>query len=296
MKNNFSKPHGRHPGPSQLIRDPWLFLPIIKILNVFIFISILFIASPIYAKSHIVKTDNVPGGIVIKSIPRSSKAYFNKHRVMILKKRWRYWAIVGIPLTMKPGKHYLLAVYRNKRKLIPIKIRHKQYPFTRLTVRNSGFIPTKDFIKRLSRENTTTHKAFEHWSNKNNVDLNFIMPVQGRISSQFGVHRLMNYSRSSQHRGIDIAAKTGTPIRAPAYGTVIKTGRYVLLGNTIFIDHGQNLITVYAHLSKILVKANQHVKRGQIIGRVGSTGRSTGPHLHWGVNLNNTRVNPLLFI
>jgi len=249
------------------------------------------------ANPFLAKTSNVPGGVVIKNVPCGCKAYFSHHRVMVLNKHQQCFAIIGIPLTITPGKHDLTIKQDKIKTTLPINIIDKQYPTKYLTIkRTKTGIPNKEFVARLKRETKEIRNTFKYWSNTNHINLHFKLPVRGRFSSPFGARRIINKTKKTQHRGIDIAVITGTPIKAPANGKIINEGNYLLLGKAVFIDHGQSLITVYCHLSKILVKTNQRVKRGQIIGHVGNTGRSTGPHLHWGVSLNNTRVNPLLFV
>ncbi len=117
-----------------------------------------------------------------------------------------------------------------------------------------------------------------------------------RFSSPFGVRRLINGHPSGFHKGLDIAAPYGTPVFASLSGKVVLARYLPLTGNTVILDHGWGLMTLYAHLSKIEVKEGQFVRRGEVIGRVGSTGRSTGPHLHFGVYLNDVAVDPQSFL
>jgi murein DD-endopeptidase MepM/ murein hydrolase activator NlpD len=150
--------------------------------------------------------------------------------------------------------------------------------------------------QRITREQKLINAALEHWSDQDNVVVEFHKPVTGPTSSPFGLRRFFNEQARNPHSGLDIAAAAGTPVQAPAPGTVIETGDFFFNGNTVLIDHGQGLVTMYCHLSAIDVKRGDRLRTGDRIGKVGMTGRVTGPHLHWGVSLNDARVDPLLFL
>ena len=156
--------------------------------------------------------------------------------------------------------------------------------------------PEKRDMDRIIREKDRIGKALTHWSEKDEVPLLFRSPVDGVRSSSFGLRRFFNKQPRKPHSGMDIAAPEGATIVAPAPGRVIETGDFFFNGNTVFVDHGQGLITMYCHMQTIDVKPGQAVKAGELLGKVGMTGRVTGPHLHWGVSLNNARVDPALFL
>ena len=125
----------------------------------------------------------------------------------------------------------------------------------------------------------------------------FIWPVRGRISGRFGNQRIFNGTPKSPHSGMDIAAGAGTPIRAPAGGTVTLAEKdFYLTGGTVMIDHGHGVSSNFLHMSRLDVKVGDVVKQGDVVGAVGSTGRSTGPHLHWGMTWFDTKIDPLLVL
>ncbi len=153
--------------------------------------------------------------------------------------------------------------------------------------------PSDSDIKAIEKEQKLVRAAQQKSSNQGFWQKGFIQPVKGRISGNFGGQRIMNGIKKSPHSGIDIAAKEGSPVAAASDGIV--TLAYPDLfysGNVIIIDHGFGLYTIYAHLKDMTVKRGDKVSQGDIIGHVGQTGRATGPHLHWGVSVNGTRVNP----
>ena len=124
----------------------------------------------------------------------------------------------------------------------------------------------------------------------------FLVPVQGRISTRFGMGRVLNGKPRSPHSGVDIAAKSGVPIKASNGGKVLLAYDFYLSGKTVVVDHGWGLCTVYAHMDRIGVREGQMVDRGQSLGTVGTTGRTTGPHLHFGAFIRGVKVDPMKLI
>lgn len=261
----------------------------------YFFLFLLLLNSIIYG---LPKNSAVPGGIVILNLTenhtQAPKVTFNNQRVLVVKNNDNWQAIIGIPITLNAGKYNI--VINNETKQY-FTIKNKDYPKQFITVKNQRYVePNPDDLKRINTESEKMTAIYSNWQASNNVPTTFIWPVKGEISSPFGLKRYFNKEPRAAHSGLDIAANTGTPVKAAAAGTIVGTGNYFFNGNTVFIEHGQGLVTMYCHLSKILVKDKQTVKAGQVIGLVGQTGRATGPHLHFGVSLNNTRVEPQLFI
>ncbi|MGR9053889.1 MAG: M23 family metallopeptidase [Gammaproteobacteria bacterium] len=173
----------------------------------------------------------------------------------------------------------------------------KAYPAQYITLANDRMVhPNADDLKRIESDKVSIEQALLTWTEQAAVATDFVPPVDGQLSSLFGLKRFFNNEPKDPHSGLDIAAPAGTPIKAPAQARVINTGSYYYNGNTVFLDHGQGLITGYFHMSAIKVKTGQLLEQGDIIGSVGATGRVTGPHLHWNVYLNHVKVDPALFI
>lgn len=264
------------------------------------FILLLFIYSGSVNAGTPPKENAVPGGIIvinlnIPAIQTPPYTSFNKKRVMLQKKNNSWHAVVGIPLKTKVGKHYIQLNKPTRKVFFTVKA--KKYKTQYLTIKNKRKVnPTKKDIERIIKEKKIIGAAFRTWRAIDEVDTAFIKPVNGPFTSPFGLRRFFNKQPRRPHSGLDIAAPTGAPIIAPSAGIIVNTGDYFFNGNSVFIDHGQGLISMYCHLSKIAVKSGQKIKKGEKIGEVGMTGRVTGPHLHWSVNLNNTRIDPTLFL
>ena len=182
------------------------------------------------------------------------------------------------------------SIYVNDEK---ININQKDFGESRITIKNNSMVNlSKEDSDRAFKESKIIQKALSNYSKFLVPDLNFINPVEGVISSRYGKKRYINNQPRSPHLSLDIAAAEGTKIISPSKGEVILVGDFFYSGNFIVIDHGFGLISTYSHLSSVLVKENEFIKKGQKIGEVGSTGRVTGPHLHWTVYLNKVRINP----
>ncbi len=244
----------------------------------------------------------VPGGIIIFPVGAASvpapTVYFHGNRVLVVQQDATWQAVVGLPLDLAPGDQSIAATDTGgARRELHFTVEPKEYAAQYLTLRNKRQVdPTAKDMLRIRKDQAAIHNAFTTWSPRDNVSLSLDLPVIGRRSSPFGLRRFFNKQPRQPHSGMDIAAPEGTPVHAPADGTVLRTGNYFFNGNTIFIDHGQGFISMYNHLHKIDVQPGQSVKRGDRIGEVGRTGRVTGPHLHWSISLNNSRVDPALFL
>mgnify|MGYP001557572055 FL=1 len=212
---------------------------------------------------------------------------------MVLRNDARWLAVVGIPLDAKPGTYAVRVQDRS----FGFTVRDKQYAVQRLTIKNKRMVePTAQDLKRIQRDSAIIHAALAEWRDKKDVALQFDLPVLGPVSSPFGLRRIFNGEPRNPHTGLDIAVPAGTRIHAAAPGRVAAIGNFFFDGRMVMIDHGQGLVTLYGHMEKILVKKGQRLARGEVIGLAGQTGRATGPHVHWGVSLNNARVDPTLFL
>lgn len=243
----------------------------------------------------------VPGGLikmVVATVEQPEpKVFFYDKRVLVTSDDKHWIALVGIPLSAKIGEHIVTIETAGGKATQKFIVGDKDYPAQYITIKKKRMVTgfTKEDLKIINADKKIMTKAKAIWSEQP-VSLDFIAPVDGRLSSLFGLKRFFNDVPKRPHSGLDIAAPTGTPILAPSAGKVIATGHYYFNGNTVFLDHGQGLLSAYLHMNKIGVKVGQFVKQGEALGTVGSTGRVTGPHLHWMVYLNKVTVDPALFI
>jgi murein DD-endopeptidase MepM/ murein hydrolase activator NlpD len=253
--------------------------------------------SAIYAESDM-PHHAIPGGIVSITLDHSGATaptvlFQNKSAMTIQNAQGEWIAVIGVPLDQSGA----IGLAVNDKK-ISLPINDFPYEEQHIKIKEKRKVnPQKNDMTRITREYnqmTPVYKSFndglaDNWNS-------MLKPVDGPYSSAFGLKRFFNGQARKPHSGIDIAAPEGAPIMSPADGTIALTGDFFFNGNSVFIDHGQGLISMMCHLSRIDVKEGDVVKQGDLLGAVGKTGRATGPHLHWTVSLNNARVNPKLLL
>jgi murein DD-endopeptidase MepM/ murein hydrolase activator NlpD len=238
-----------------------------------------------------------PGGIAVVDVGQADQpppaVSFNDKPVLVMNNSDRWQAVVGIPLdTSLDG----LSI-RVGDSDVAIDVVPHAYREQRLTVKNQSYVtPDQEQLDRIGRERKIIDAALGRFRVSTTSSVDLLSPVDGPRSSSFGLRRFFNEQPRSPHKGMDIAAGLGEPVRAPRDGIISATGDYFFNGNTVIIDHGQGFVTMYCHLSEIPVEQGQAVAVGDVIGAVGATGRVTGPHLHFGTYLNGTAVDPAILL
>ena len=267
-----------------------------------LFFLLMLLGSPaLHAESSFISrllNHPVPGGVAVVQLGDGAKAPAVRYQdkpVLVMQEEGKRWiAIVGIPLKSQPGPHQ---VTTNDSRTLSFAVGNKHYREQHIKLKNTRQVnPLAEDMARINRELAEQTLAYQTFSPTQPSNLLFDKPVQGPLSSPFGLRRFFNGEERNPHSGLDFAVGAGTPIKAPAAGKVILIGNYCFNGNTVFVDHGQGLISMFCHMSKVDVKLGQSLPRGGIVGRVGATGRATGPHMHWNVSLNDARVDPAIFI
>ena len=262
---------------------------------------LLFLPLSVLANLNI-KNTPIPGGIAVVDFytnHANPKAFYSQVPVYTQHINDTHWqALIGIPLLAKIGEKQLTIKDFSTRK-ITFEVTDHSYQEQHITLsgKNKKYInPNLAHMDRIKRERPILSKARKTFSETFIKDTTFIRPTSGITTSPFGFKRFYNGQARRPHTGLDYAGKTGTKVKASAGGKVIVSDEFFFNGNAVFVDHGQGLISVYIHLNKRLVMPGQVIKQGDAIGTIGQTGRSTGPHLHFGIYLNQTVINPNLLI
>ncbi len=262
------------------------------------------------------RTSAVPGGVVRLSLGAATirpVAHLQGENgavpLLVLGGQNEWTTLLGIPLSASTGPASVSVQIDGIERQIEYTVAPKVYLEQRLTVAPGSVDLSPEDQARYERERrhqaqvmaTFTEPAWQGagsgaTADAANMQMQMQVPVTGRSSSSFGLRRVFNGKARNQHSGMDIAAAIGATVRAPLAGQVIDTGDYFFNGNTVWLDHSGGLLSMMCHLSAIDVKSGDTLPAGERLGAVGATGRVTGPHLHWGVMLNRTMVDPALFL
>ncbi len=254
------------------------------------------------------QASTVPGGIARLSLgPAAARPVAHMRAgagndevpLLVLGDVTGWTALVGIPLAAKPGKaHITVQLGGAALRQIDYTVAPKRYLEQRLKVAPGTVDLSPEDLARFERERVHQAAVMATFTEplQQSASMQMRVPVPGQRSSSFGLRRVFNGQARNPHSGMDIAAGTGTPVLSPLPGRVIDTGDYFFNGNTVWLDHGGGLLCMLCHLSAIDVKLGDVLQTGERLGAVGATGRATGPHLHWGVMLNRTMVDPALFL
>jgi murein DD-endopeptidase MepM/ murein hydrolase activator NlpD len=253
------------------------------------------------AEPHDAPVDSpVPGGIAriaLGALPQRPVARSGDAPLLVIGSPQAWTALAGIPLSATPGPAQITVQMPGAEpRTIDYVVRPKQYLVQRLNVAPGKVDLSPEDEARAERERVHLQEVIATFTQPEPETLAMRAPVPGRRSSSFGLRRVFNGQARSPHAGMDIAAAMGTPLTAPLAGRVVDTGDYFFSGNAVWLDHGGGLLTLLCHLSAIDVKVGDTLRAGDHVGKVGATGRVTGPHLHFGVVLNRTSVDPALFL
>jgi murein DD-endopeptidase MepM/ murein hydrolase activator NlpD len=242
----------------------------------------------------------VPGGVLVVDVGDAAQpapqVEWEGRRVLVTALEGRHKAMVGIALVVAPGEYTLKVRDAAGERTLPVRIAPKKYTEQKLTVPQSQVDLSPQDAARVEQEQQRQRASLDSFSPTLPATFRLLQPTKGPRSDSYGKRRVFNGQSRNPHSGMDIAAPTGAAIVAPADAVVLDTGDFFFNGNTVILDHGSGFITLYCHLSAYAVKKGDRVKTGQLIGKVGTTGRVTGAHLHFGVLLNGASVDPALFL
>jgi murein DD-endopeptidase MepM/ murein hydrolase activator NlpD len=241
----------------------------------------------------------VPGGLMVVTVKNAAgpvDGSFNGKHLYFNPAKNAFKAVVGIDLKTDPGTYPLALTVDGRSLTRDVVIARKKYPVQKLTLPEDMVVLSSDNEARADREQRKM-AAIWPFDSQRVWKGSFIDPLPGKaVGTPFGVRRIINNIPKNPHSGVDITADEGEPVKAPNDGVVILVDDQFYSGNSVVLDHGQGIYTMFFHLSKFKVKYGQAVRKGDVIALVGSTGRATGAHLHWGVRVQGAKVDPLALI
>ena len=245
----------------------------------------------------------VPGGVAVIPLgvtaPSPPKTSFGDRPVWVRRDGAEWQAVVGLPLDLPTGPQTLSVDTGVGTRTIAFTVAPKRYPAQHIRLKDDSKVTLSETDEaRALKEIDEIQALKRHWRATepgDETDTRFLRPVTGRIASRFGLQRFFNGEPRAPHVGLDIAVPRGTPVRAMAHGVVLGVGDYFFNGKTVFVDHGNGLLSMVCHLDQIAVAPGQQIAAGQTLGLSGMTGRASGPHVHWSVVLNGAMVDPDLF-
>ena len=234
----------------------------------------------------------------IKGEIESPYIQFGDTRIPVFKlpETQSYGALIGIDMAKKPAQYNLEFKGGKESRIIKIDVTPVEFGVQELTLPKDKVDLDATTLKRVQIEKEEILKSMKPRTKEKLWEGEFIFPVEGEISGRFGVRRILNGQPRSPHSGEDFSAPEGTDVKATNTGRVVLIGDFFFTGKSVIIDHGLGCFSMYFHLHQIEVKTGDLVPKGNVIGTVGSTGRATGPHLHWGVRILGERVNPLSLV
>lgn len=269
-----------------------------------LFLSIIFtllVTLNTYALDIELKPDEVnPGDIIFLKADNNTTSH---PEAEFLDKKFKFYrsgkeyliALIPVEVSTPPGDYTVSIKNGEERQILKVKVKSYEFPSMKLTVSEDKVTLSAKDEKRVEEEYLLQNKLWVMSSEKA-WNGGFIMPTDTPVSEVFGVKRIFNEKKTSLHRGIDLKGKTGTPVRAINSGRVVLRKNLFYGGDTLILDHGMGLLSVYMHLSEFNVPEDAMVEKGAIVGLVGMTGRATGPHLHMSVKLKGVSVNPLALV
>ncbi|NNM51106.1 MAG: peptidoglycan DD-metalloendopeptidase family protein, partial [Pseudomonadales bacterium] len=226
------------------------------------------------------------------------EAWYHGHRVLVTGHDGHWQAVVGIPLTQTAGDDTLHVTGLADN--LHFTVAHRDYPEQHIVLTNPHQVnPSSDELSRIHgelKQELEDFATFDGSVDPHALSLSQLPVTSHQVLSAFGLKRFFNGEPRAPHSGLDLKAAEGAPVTAPAAGRVLMTQNLFFNGNTVMLDEGQGLVSMYCHLSQIAVHEGQQIKPGELLGYVGHTGRATGPHLHWSVSLNGVRIDPRLLL